>query len=99
MTVRELAARVAGTMPSAEQREARFDVPLPLALQPFRLLLSDFAEQRREIDAQWPPGKLVCLVECTGTAFVRPLKHEAERSKSDCPAIASAPRVDVPQGS
>ena len=95
MTIRELAAGVTGSTPRAQQREARFDVPLPLAVQPFRLLFADFVDQRREIDAQRPPGELVCLVECAGTAFVRPLKHEAERSKSECPAIALPARIDV----
>src|SRR4051812_22102358 len=63
-------------------------MPLPLALQPLRLLLSDFSGQRRELCRERPPGEQIGLVECTLTALVRPLEHEAERSKSGSTAIA-----------
>src|SRR6187402_807956 len=99
MTIRELTARVARALSGTQQREARFHVPLPLALQPFQAVLCDLCEQGREIDGERPPGELVCLVECVGTALVRPLKHETERSKSASPKIACPPRHDLSQAS
>src|SRR6478736_1894792 len=87
MTIRQLAARIARALTGAQQREARFDMPLPLALEPLGLLRGYFFDQRCELELEWPPGESIWLFDSVMTAFVRPLKHEPQRSKSVSTAI------------
>ena len=88
MTIGEFAARIARALSGPEQREARFDMPLPLAFQPFGLLLANFCEHGRELDMERPPSESIRLRKGVLTALVRSLKHEPQRSKSSAAGIA-----------
>ena len=90
MTIGEFAARIARALSGPEQREARFDMPLPLAFEPFGLLLADFRDYGRELELarERPPSESIRLRKGVLTALVRSLKHEPQRSKSGAAGIA-----------